>query len=144
MLSIGDELFGLPKQATFSIGGDKAYPHILLPKGWSLFITMTSEEEESIQQANEANLRSMEVFEERNIRLPTFLHTINGDAARHRTPEIARSRAVVERVINAIKDFLILTNIAFISKQKVHFVFKMVVIIAAICNYNLSKRGKQW
>jgi len=143
-MSLGDNIIGLPKQATFSIGGDKAYPHVLLPKGWSLFLTKTSEEEESIEQANEANKRSAEVFERCSQSQPTFVHTINGDLACHRTPEIAQSRAVVERVIKAIKAFLILMNISFLSQQEVHFVYKMIVVVAAICNYNLNKRGTSW
>ena len=43
---------------TFALGADKAYPLILLPKGWSLFVTMTADEQEAIEEAREGNLQS--------------------------------------------------------------------------------------
>ena len=93
---------------TVEIGADKAYPHILLPTGWSLFVTIR--EGVPLQ----------------------FTHIIDGEVGRHRSPEIVRNRAFVERVIGAKKDYLILSNIGFLSVHHIYTVFRIVVIIAAL------------
>lgn len=105
---------------------------------------MTAEESDALQAANEANEVSEERIRARGNLPPRFIHTIHGDEHRHRSPKIARSRAVVERAIGAMKDYLILSNIPFLSVQPIDTIFRIVVIVAALCNYNLGVRGTSW
>ena len=62
---------------------------------------------------------------------PQFTHTIDGEIGKHRSPEIV-NRAFVERDIRAKKDYLILSNIGFLSVHHIYTVFRIVVIIAAL------------
>ncbi len=137
----GDDLISA---FTYAIGGDKAYPHILFPCGWSLFVTMTSEEETAVQEAEKANRERGEILQSHERSVTFVNHTIKGDESRHRCQEIARSHSVVECVIRVMKSFLILSNISWVSKQTVDFVYRTVITIAALCNYNLEKRGTCW
>lgn len=109
------------------ISGDKAYPGINLPDDWHLYVTMTAEVgvQEKQDREDETNAE---------------LYNIEGDNRRHKSPEIAQYRSVVERVIGAMKDFKILTNIALMSQTPVIEIYKYITIIAAIVNYNLSER----
>jgi hypothetical protein len=65
---------------------------------------------------------------------------IKNDARRHKSPEIARFRSVVERVIRSMKNFKLLMNVDLISKMKVKFLQKILFVVAAISNYNLKQR----
>jgi len=62
---------------TFAIGGEKAYPHILLNDGWSLFVTMTVGDADSIKEAEKATASSKEVFTKNGVTCPKFIHTID-------------------------------------------------------------------
>ena len=126
------------------IGGDKAYPHIRIPKDWELFVTMTAAEKEAIKEAEQASIDSNELFAQRNLDQIEYVHNINEDVKRHRCPKIAKSRSVVERVIGAMKDYRLLTSVSFISKESGKHVYMLVVVVAALCNYNLEKRGTGW
>jgi hypothetical protein len=137
----GDDLKG---QCTFSISGDKAYPYILLPRGWSLHVTMTAGEESAHKEAVEGNEATTQKFQEANLVPPKLIHTISGDERRHRSPLIAKARSVVERVIGAMKLWLLLCNVPYISKQQLSVVFQLLVVVAALCNYNLEQRGTVW
>lgn len=105
---------------------------------------MTSEENDAIEEAEKATEETKRILMMRNIPVPEYVHTIDGDEARHRCPRIAKSRAVVERVIGAMKDFLLLQHIGWISKQTFDMVYRVVVVIAAICNFKLAHRKNQW
>jgi hypothetical protein len=65
---------------------------------------------------------------------------IDNVPARYRSPEIAKFRSVVERSIGAMKKFRLLLNVAFISRLKHRFLMKLIVIIAALVNYELDFR----
>lgn len=105
---------------------------------------MTSEAVEAVDEANEATEETIKGHIDREEDIPQYIHTIDGEIQRHRCPQVARSRAVVERVIGAMKDFLILSNVPWISRQNFAFIFQLVVVIGAICNYNLDVRGTSW
>ena len=79
-----------------AIGGDKAYPYMTVPRNWHKYITKSGE-----------------------------LPGANPDPTLHFTPEIAKHRAVVERTIGKIKDWLILTRKHYLSYDK-HRVAKLV------------------
>jgi hypothetical protein len=68
------------------------------------------------------------------------VYMIDIDPARFRSPEIAKFRSVVERSIGAMKKFRLLLNVAFISRLKHRFLMKLIVIIAALVNYELDFR----
>lgn len=105
---------------------------------------MTAGEEDAVKEAVWANEITEELLTDSGNKCPKFVHTINEEPWRHRHPKIAIPRSVVERVIGAIKSYKLLTNISFLSKQKPYDVFKLVVIAAALCNYNLRLRGTPW
>lgn len=88
----------------FAVGGDKAYPNMTVPKGWHKYITKSGEKEAS----------------EKSTQL-------------HFSPEIAKHRAVVERTIGKIKDWLILTRKYYLGFEKAR-VEKIVFIIANLVN----------
>lgn len=105
------------------ISGDKAYPKIDLPSGWHLYVTMTAEHEEVQVESTSAES-----------------YLIDGDCRRHKSPEIAQYRSVVERVIGAMKEFKVLMNVALLSQTPVVEIYKFVVVISALVNYNLAER----
>lgn len=119
--SIGESEFVL------TVGGDKAYPEIDLPSGWNVFVTMTAEHQ-AIEKPKSSD--------------STYL--INNDNRRKKSPELAKYRAVVERVIGAMKKFKILLNVEFISQIKDDMLHKLLYLIAAIVNYNLDRRGTSY
>jgi len=106
------------------ISGDKAYPKIELPADWHLYVTMTAEHD-AVQVESNPSAES---------------YLIDGDSRRHKSPEIAQFRSVVERVIGAMKEFKVLMNVALLSQTPVVEIYKFVVIISAIVNYNLAER----
>lgn len=132
------------KKHTFALSGDKAYPLIKLPKGWSLYVTMTAGEEDALREAKGGNAATASILNSTNQPVPKFTHNISDDPMRHKDPQIARARSVVERVIGAIKDWKILGNIPFVSQQKFHTLFQMIVLFCAICNYTLKEHGTAW
>ena len=89
----------------FCISGDKAYPRILLPSSWQLYVTMTAEHE-AISEVDIEDNGAASAF------------NIDNDERRFKSPEIAKFRSVVERVIGAIKSFKILLNVPFMSQAK--------------------------
>lgn len=125
---------------TFSIGGDKAYPFIHLPSGWSLFVTMTAGEERAISDASDAVAETEKIYADKGVSAPNFVHSISDDPRRHRDPRLAKSRAVVERVIGSMKEWKILSNISWVSSQSYGLIWKALVIIAALHNYNLRMK----
>lgn len=114
------------KDYTLCVGGDKAYPEIDLPSDWHVYVTMTAE-----HQAIESDKSSDQSSAQ-------FL--INNDNRRHKSPELAKYRAVVERVIGAMKKFKILLNVEYISQIKDDILHKLLYLVAAIVNYNLDQR----
>ena len=88
----------------FAVGGDKAYPYMTVPNGWHKYITKSG-------------------------KVPGG----KPDPALHFTPEIAKHRAVVERVIGKMKEWLVLTRKLYMSYDK-HRVAKIVFIIANLVN----------
>ena len=121
--------------------GDKAYPLILLPSGWHLHVTMTAKEDDVDVQKG---VKESEKYLEKKGESRKFVHTIADDPKRYRTPEIALDRAVVERVIQAIKSWKWLANVPWLSKQNQRDVYVLVVVIAAICNWTLRRRKSSW
>ena len=89
---------------SFAIGGDKAYPNMTVPTGWSKYITKSGEAE-SVKKTREL----------------------------HFTPEIAKHRAVVERTIGKLKDWQILSQKHYlgISPNRVE---KIVYILANLAS----------
>jgi hypothetical protein len=134
---------GFLKTFKFAIGGDKAYPKILLPFGWHLYVTATAGEEDSILEADAGRRETEDIMRERGEDTTDLFNEDDGDF-RNMTPEIARPRGVVERVIGAMKDFRILGNVAFLSQQDYRTIFMTLVVIAGLCNYNLDQRGTSY
>uniref|UniRef100_A0A7S4U6J5 Uncharacterized protein n=1 Tax=Paramoeba aestuarina TaxID=180227 RepID=A0A7S4U6J5_9EUKA len=130
------------KKYTFALGGDKAYPQILLPKGWSLYVTSTAGEEEAEKEANEGREKTTEAMQANGIEIPVFFRKVEKDdeGKRNMMPEIARPRGVVERVIGAMKRFALLLNVPYLSQQEYRTLFILVVVVAGITNYNLDQR----
>lgn len=118
------------KEFVLTVGGDKAYPEIDLPSDWNVFVTMTAEHQ-AIEKPN------------KSADLPSA-YLINNDDRRRKCPELAKYRAVVERVIGAMKKFKILLNVEFISQIKDDMLHKLLYLIAAIVNYNLDRRGTSY
>ena len=115
------------KEYVLAVGGDKAYPEIVLPSDWHVYVTMTAEYQ-ALETSDPA----------------TSAYLINDDPRRHKTPELAKYRAVVERVIGAMKKFKILLNVEFISQIKDDMLHKLLYLIAALINYNLDCRGTSY
>jgi hypothetical protein len=67
-------------------------------------------------------------------------YKINDDEMRFKSPEIAKFRSVVERTIGAMKKFRLLLNIAFISRLKHRHLMKLIIVIAALINFELDHR----
>jgi hypothetical protein len=66
------------------------------------------------------------------------------DGITHFSPHIAPYRAVVERVFGAMKKWKILCSLPFTSKVDVDQLHSIITLVGALCNYNLSVRGKKW
>jgi hypothetical protein len=113
---------------TLCVGGDKAYPEIILPADWHVYVTMTAE-----HQAIESEPSDQ-----------SSAYLINNDRRRHKSPELAKYRAVVERVIGAMKKFKILLNVEYVSQIKDDILHKLLYLIAAIVNYNLDCGGTSY
>ena len=130
------------KRYTFALGGDKAYPQILLPKGWSLYVTSTAGEKEAKKEANEGREKTTEERQANGMEIPVFFRNGETDDEKKRSmmPEIARPRGVVERVIGAMKRFMMLLNVPFLSQQDYRTLFMLVVVVAGITNDNLDQR----
>jgi hypothetical protein len=125
-----EDFYELDDDLTFCLGGDKAYPNIDLPDGWELYVTMTAEEpnlEEQPKSNRKKNENVMDVDE------------------RHRSPEIAKWRSVVERTIGAIKRWQILSNVDFMSKVDGELLQKLLTVICALVNWErINGRKKPW
>ena len=77
------EAANVESKQTFAIGGDKAYPFILLPSGWSLFVTMTAGKESAIAEASAAASETKKIFTKNHLRVPKLVHLIADDPRRH-------------------------------------------------------------
>lgn len=93
-----------PTTFQLAVGGDKAYPNMTVPQHWHKYITKSGEAE--------ATKKSPQL---------------------HFTPEIAKYRAVVERTIGKIKDWLVLTRKFYLGFEKAR-VEKIVYIICNLVN----------
>jgi len=101
-------------------GGDKGYPYIGVPKGWSLYITKSGEDElEEEQEEGEGKRTKRRPITESRPHLIC-------------TPKIAKHRSVVERVFGAMKQWQILASTQCCSVQK--HVHEFVTIIATLKN----------
>lgn len=91
----------------FAVGGDKAYPNMTVPEGWHKYITKSGK-----------------------------VPGAKPDPALRFTPDIAKHRAVVERTIGKLKDWLVLTRKTYISHDK-HRLAKILFIVANLVNQTL-------
>jgi hypothetical protein len=105
----------------FVLCGDKAYKGMRRPIGWKNMVTMTGEKEE--EGEGEVNEEEKETWWHQNY---------DCDA------KIARFRAVVERTIGAIKKWLILTNVAFVTRCDYQSFQELLTLIVALTNYQLD------
>jgi hypothetical protein len=95
----------------FCMGGDKAYPNMNLPDNWHVYVTMTAEEISTPTNASTNNATTNKTTTNKattnsstNSATTYNKSTLIGNSTnRHRSPEIARWRCVVERSIGAIK-----------------------------------------
>ena len=92
-----------PAGMRLAIGGDKAYPNITVPRGWYKYITKSGEKH---AKADEGLVLS---------------------------PSIAKHRAVVERSIGKLKDYLVLHRALYLG-YNVARVQKIVYILASLVN----------
>jgi hypothetical protein len=139
---IAKTLQDIPLEVFFAIGGDKAYPFILLPNGWYLYVTASSSEEDAQKEAKEGQEATEKALGKLGGDRPVF--NKDDEKMRNLTPDIARPRGVVERVIGAMKDFHLLLNVPFLSRQNYRKVVILIFVVAAITNYNLAYRGTSW
>jgi hypothetical protein len=105
----------------FSMGGDKAYLGVRRPKNFLNHVTMTGllgddPEEEEVPSAQKEEW---------------WNQNYTCDA------RIARFRAVVERTIGAIKKWLVLMNVALISRISYEKMQEMVLLCCALTNRQL-------
>jgi hypothetical protein len=136
----------------FSIGGDKAYPRIDLPEDWHLFVTMTAEEPSNDVNNNKTNDNNKNSNSNSNNKKTnnntknksTGNETINGDEKRHKTPNIAKWRGVVERSIGAIKKWKILENEAYLSRVDGIQLSKLLTVICALVNWERESNKLSW
>lgn len=96
-----------PPDKTFAVGGDKAYPNMIVPAGWHKFITKSGAEE---AEPNQPNL--------------------------HLEPAIAKHRAVVERTIGKIKFWHVLEKKLYLSINIDRFE-QIVFILCNLVNQEL-------
>jgi hypothetical protein len=131
-----------------SLGGDKAYPRIELPKDWDLYVTMTAEEDNTkgdkdnhmVLDTNNDNVNDMGSEKTHD---DMSDHDVSNDN-RHRTPEIAKWRAVVERSIGSIKRWKILDNVAFLSRVKGPNLRKLLCVVCALVNHERELNQLSW
>lgn len=115
---------------SFAIGGDKGYPGMDLPADWHAFITKTGL---AVARAEAAKGE-----------LPLDFEKTGRNGFEHYLPEIAPYRAVVERSFGAMKKWLALLNVPLMSKMGADEVEGLIVVVAALCNYQLEIRDKSW
>lgn len=113
-----------------SIGGDKAYRGIRRPIGWENRVTKSAEEEEKNENENE----NEQTVKKNKEWWCDYIKDV----------KIARHRAVVERTIGAMKKWLILTNEPLISRVTVEEMRSLLVLIAALTNYQLITNNTTW
>lgn len=110
-----------PAETILSIGGDKAYRGVRRPKEWENRVTKSAEEEENDEAEDHENSKGNKEW------WCEYIKDV----------KIARPRAVVERSIGAMKKWLILENEALISRVMVDEMRSLLVLIAALTNYQL-------
>jgi hypothetical protein len=117
-----DELKGryTSDEFTFSTSGDKAYKGMRRPQGFHNHVTMTGLLEEDDEEEEEGEVKD-----------EWWRGNYTCDAG------IARFRAVVERTIGAIKKWLVLMNVALITKISYTLMQKLVVLCCALTNHQL-------
>lgn len=127
-----EEFYEPNEDWTFCLAGDKAYPNINLPEGWELYVTMTAEE--PVNPTEETNVGPKKKNEK-----------VMDSENRHKSPEIARWRSVVERAIGAIKRWQILSNVDYMSKVDGALLQKLLTVICALVNWERKNgRKKAW
>lgn len=132
-----------------SVGGDKGYPHIVLPQGWKLYVTKTAITElqanpmaqmDDNELVSQSESTSSEISSEQNSATDSsdehknFDHLPNSDN-RIFTKELAQFRSVVERSFRDVKCWQILGNRYFTSSKRSRL-HRVVRIICAIVNWN--------
>lgn len=137
---------------TLCIGGDKAYPNIVLPDSWHLYVTMSAEDPNVCNNISitmcKYNLLVHDIlkltFQNDNGK-PKSKKTKNPNiGVRHRSPEIAKWRAVVERSIGAIKKWKILECEHYLSRVKGTNLQKLLTVICALVNWERTQNSKSW
>jgi hypothetical protein len=121
------DFYDIDDDWTFCLGGDKAYPNIDLPDDWELYVTMTADEPMSSEEASSKRKKNGNVMDADE---------------RHRSPEIARWRSVVERSIGAIKRWQILANVDYLSKIDGALLHKLLTVICALVNWERENGRK--
>lgn len=100
-----EQFYSVPNPTfSFAIGGDKAYPNMTVPAGWTKYITKSGERE-GAPKCPELKF----------------------------TPEIAKHRAVVERTIGKLKDWQVLSQKYYLGMD-MDRVEKIVFILANLVN----------
>lgn len=100
--------FSSQPHITPSIGGDKAFPRVKIPDHWKLHTTRI--------KASKADLKDIKCVVD---------------------PNLAPHRSVVERSIGRLKRWKIWNNQSFLSVQSFSFLSDLLLITAALTNYEL-------
>jgi hypothetical protein len=58
-----------------------------LPKGWSLFVTITARKKNAKNKANEGKIVIESLLKKKQLLLPKFVEIINEDSCFHRFPK---------------------------------------------------------
>ena len=103
----------------FAVGGDKAYPGLKRPDGWFSYVTMTADDED----VDDGVVVGVDYIKD---------------------PGIARFRSVVERTFVAMKRWKILENESLLTRLEYGELQRLILLIAALTNYQLTEHGKTW
>jgi len=131
------------KKTLFCMGGDKAYPNMNLPENWHLFVTMTAEDTPTTESTT-SNKTKKSTNNASTTTSSNKSMLIGNSTNRHRSPEIARWRCVVERSIGAIKKWKILENIPYLSHVETSQLQKLLTVICALVNWERTYNNTSW
>ena len=124
-----EEAYEITDDWKFCLAGDKAYPNVDLPEDWELFVTMTAEEPNPTEEMTSSRKKKPQTMD---------------SSDRHRSPEIAKWRSVVERAIGAIKKWQILANLDYMSKVDGKVLKHLLTVICALVNWERRRNNKAW
>ena len=133
----------------FAIGGDKAYPCIVIVTGWTVYVTKTAEEtllngprtegfdDDLDDEMNEVGLLESESDDESDEAV--LVVATATDETRVLTEKLAQYRAVVERTCRAMKCFTVLSNKQATSGD-IRILRYIINVIGSIVNYNMMAK----